>query len=232
MSLTIAAFFIFFFTEAFIRATARRQLRSIFKDAAVSVGSCRFRPLSGRLVFSDVKIEKGGAYILKSQNVAIDYKFPVALYFKLDFLQGQIDGEYKLTSANPLSYSVKLYFNGLDIPSLINDFNLKDKAQASGKLNGEFFISGRNQAVDDLRGTFATDPAGGKLVIGDATALAEMARASGENLDIIVESFHDYHYNNGNAVLKIEDKNLILDMRLSGETGKRNLLVVWHDFVK
>jgi hypothetical protein len=45
-----------------------------------------------------------------------------------------------------------------------------------------------------------------------------------------VESFKDYHYNTALMKLSFDKGNIILDVALEGEAGKRNLSIVLHDF--
>jgi hypothetical protein len=68
------------------------------------------------------------------------------------------------------------------------------------------------------------------LTIKDSGYLENMARSSGQSLDILVESLKNYHYNSGVAKLSLERNNFIFDIFLEGETGKRNLKVTLHDF--
>jgi hypothetical protein len=68
------------------------------------------------------------------------------------------------------------------------------------------------------------------MVVRDETMLKNMAQAADQPLDILMESFKDYHYNTGvMKVGKVKD-DLSLDIALDGEKGKRNLSVTLHDF--
>ncbi|MDP2911079.1 MAG: hypothetical protein Q8N76_01950, partial [Candidatus Omnitrophota bacterium] len=60
--------------------------------------------------------------------------------------------------------------------------------------------------------------------------LENVAKQSNQPLDIIVESFRNYNYNNGMISLGMESGNLVMDIKLDGKAGKRNLAVVLHNF--
>jgi hypothetical protein len=68
------------------------------------------------------------------------------------------------------------------------------------------------------------------MVVKDETMLKNMARAADQPLDILMESFKDYHYNTGVMKLGLARDDLNLDIILDGEKGKRNLSVTLHDF--
>lgn len=86
--------------------------------------------------------------------------------------------------------------------------------------------------MKDIKGYFNTAAPGGVLIIKDKMFLENVARQSNQPLDIIVESFRNYNYNNGIIKLSIESGNLTMEMRLDGMAGKRSLAVVLHDFNK
>ena len=91
-------------------------------------------------------------------------------------------------------------------------------------------LSGRGTEVDVLDGDFSMASTGGMFVVKDTRTLEDMARASGQSLDLLVESFRNYHYNRGAVTMSLEKKALSVDMALEGEAGKRNLNIVLHDF--
>jgi hypothetical protein len=81
-----------------------------------------------------------------------------------------------------------------------------------------------------LSGNFSTLQPGGILVIKDDKFLKNLSRTTKQPLDILVESFKDYHYNTALMKLSFDKGNIILDVALEGEAGKRNLSIVLHDF--
>jgi hypothetical protein len=68
------------------------------------------------------------------------------------------------------------------------------------------------------------------LTITDDKFLNNVAKSSGQSLDILVESFKNYHYNTGVMKLSLERGDIVFDIALEGEAGKRNLSIVLHDF--
>ena len=70
---------------------------------------------------------------------------------------------------------------------------------------------------------------GGMLTITDTRFLESMAQRSGKALDIVMESFKNYRYNNGNVKVGLDKNDLTLDAAMDGAAGKRDVTVVLHD---
>ena len=87
-----------------------------------------------------------------------------------------------------------------------------------------------NTNIKEIKGDFRTDTSGGTLIINDKTFLENVAKQSNQPLDIIVESFRNYNYNNGIVKLSAETGNLVMDLKLEGKSGKRSLAIILHDF--
>ncbi len=138
-------------------------------------------------------------------------------------LGGQATGELNLKIGAESLYYANLNFIGLDIGTFINAFNLEEKLQMSGKLNGSAILKGRQSAIDILEGDFSTLEQGGNLRIKDKKILENIATSSKQPLEIIVESFKDYRYNVGTIRLLLDKNNLILNASLKGSAGKRDL---------
>jgi hypothetical protein len=68
------------------------------------------------------------------------------------------------------------------------------------------------------------------LIIKDAQVLKNLASNTNQSADLLMENFQNYHYNIGALKLFLDNGNLILDAALDGETGKRDLNIVLHDF--
>jgi hypothetical protein len=45
-----------------------------------------------------------------------------------------------------------------------------------------------------------------------------------------VDSFKNYRYNAGVVELSLQGPDLVFDIRLEGDAGKRDLTIVLHDF--
>ena len=131
-----------------------------------------------------------------------------------------------------MDYSLRLNTQGMEIKRFMDDMELNDKFDMTGRLAGAFYLSGKGHDIKDMKGDFSTDAQGGILVIKDKAFLENVAKQSNQPLDILVESFRNYNYNNGMIKFGIESGNLMMDMRLDGIAGKRSLTIVLHDFNK
>ncbi len=147
-----------------------------------------------------------------------------------NLLGGSIQADLEVQAQGQLNYLLNLKCVGLDIERFVRDFNLRDKFEMTGRISGELKLKARGALIELLASEFSTLSPGGMLVITDTKFLGGMAGRTGQPVDLLVESFKNYHYNNGLASLGIEDGSVILKTELEGETGKRNLSVVLHDF--
>lgn len=153
---------------------------------------------------------------------------PVNIYF----LGGNINGDLNIliSGSGIVKYELNIKALNLDIRSFVEDFKLTDKFEMTGKLGGILSLAGSGVVINEIKGDFSADKNGGVLIIKDMKFLENIAKSSKQPLDIIVESFKNYNYNSGILKLYMDNRNLVLDVRLSGETGKRNLEIVLHEF--
>ena len=100
----------------------------------------------------------------------------------------------------------------------------------TGRLNGDLVFENRGTEISILNGKLSNLGSGGMLIIKDTKFLENMARNTGQSTDLLVENFKNYHYNIGSIKLFLENNNLALDTALDGETGKRDINIVLHDF--
>lgn len=150
----------------------------------------------------------------------------------VNFLGGNVKGEFNITLDEKMDYSLRLDTQGMEIKRFVNDMELNEKFDMTGRLTGAFYLSGKGGDIKDMKGDFTTDAQGGVLVIKDKAFLENVAKQSNQPLDILVESFRNYNYNKGIIKLFMEKGNIGLDLKLDGETGKRSLTVILHDFKK
>jgi len=143
---------------------------------------------------------------------------------------GELQGALSVTLDNPLAYLARLSFVNLDLEGFVADFDLEEKFQMSGMMSGKITVIGRGQNFNIIDGVFSSVASGGVLVIKNNEFLENIARGSRQPLDIVVASLKNYHYNVGVLKLFLENGNLIFDMALDGETGKRNIQITLHDF--
>ncbi|MFH0790537.1 MAG: YdbH domain-containing protein [Candidatus Omnitrophota bacterium] len=145
-------------------------------------------------------------------------------------LGGNIQADLEIQTQGQLNYLLNLKCAGVDIERLVNDFNLREKFEMTGRISGELKLKGSGAQIELLAGNFSTLSPGGTLIITDMKFLEGMARNTSQPIDLLVESFKNYHYNDSLISLGFEDGSVILKTELKGETGRRNLNVVFHDF--
>lgn len=143
---------------------------------------------------------------------------------------GRVEGDLTAGLNKDMAYAVNLNFANLSLERFVSDFNLKEKFQMTGDLNGKVILRGSGLNINYISGNLSATETGGVLTITDKRFLENLARTQGQSLDILVESFKDYHYNIGIMKLGLDKGNFILDVSLDGEAGKRNLNIVVHDF--
>ncbi|MEK7868172.1 MAG: YdbH domain-containing protein [Candidatus Omnitrophota bacterium] len=150
----------------------------------------------------------------------------------VSFLGGNVKGEFNITLDQDMYYNLSLDTQGMEIRRFVDDMKFNEKFDMTGRLGGAFYLSGKGQDIKDIKGDFNTDAPGGVFIIKDKTFLENAAKQSNQSLDKLVESFKNYNYNNGIIKLFMESGNIGLDLKLDGSAGKRNLIVILHDFKK
>ncbi|MCX5687407.1 MAG: YdbH domain-containing protein [Candidatus Omnitrophica bacterium] len=148
----------------------------------------------------------------------------------VSLLGGNVKGEFNITLDQDMVYNLSLNMQGMEIKRFVDEMKFNEKFNMTGRLGGAFYISGKGQDIKDIKGDFNTDAPGGVFIIKDKTFLENVAKQSNQSLDIIVESFKNYNYNNGIITIGMESGNLAMNLQLDGKTGKRSLTMVLHDF--
>jgi hypothetical protein len=154
----------------------------------------------------------------------------------LDFLSagtfgGRLKGRVSLNISERPEYFVALRFTDMAIDRFVEDFDLEEKFFMDGELSGDLVLQGKGADVQILNGDFQTGLSGGKLIIKDTRFMEALAKQTNQPVEIIVENFKNYHYNTGALGLSLAEKNIVLDLALDGDTGKRNLTITLHDFL-
>jgi len=174
--------------------------------------------------YDKLKIEKIASSVrLKDKNLYLDS-------LSASLFTGKIKGSANLLIDKLPEYLVNLEFSGIDLNAFVNDFKLNEKVDLSGRMDGVTTLKGKGLNFTVLSGDFTTNAPGGDLTIKDKSYLENIARGSGQTLDILVENFKNYHYNKGVMNLSLKEGSLILDIALEGEAGKRNFTVNMHNF--
>lgn len=193
-----------------------------------------FLKINQKQVLGDFGIQKLQYDKFKTENiksrVRIENKnlFLDSLSAKL--LDGGVQGDLSLKIEKNPEYLVNLKFINLDLETVVKDFNLEEKLKMSGRIGGIAALKGRGSDINILSGDFNAIEPGGILTIKDTGFLEKIARNSNQSLDIMMESFKNYCYNKGVMKLSLDKSNLILDIALEGQAGKRNLNIILHDF--
>lgn len=143
---------------------------------------------------------------------------------------GIIQGNLNIALDGNYGYLMNLKFINLDTEAFVEDFNLNEKIKMSGKLSGQLTLQGKGLDFQAINGDFSDVSGGGVLTIKDAKFLESIARSSKQPLDLLVESFKDYHYNKAVMKLYQDNGNLNFDLAMDSEAGKRNLSIAVHDF--
>ena len=184
----------------------------------------------GRFGISRIKYNKLTISDMKSQ-VQLSGKELLLENVYAKAFDGTIGGNLKLKMDRDFSYDALMKVTNFDIASFINDFDLKEKFEMTGTLKGEVVVKGNGAFLEILTGKLSSLESGGSLIIKDTRFLENMARNTNQSKDLLVENFKDYHYTIGAIKLFLDKGNLNLDIALDGETGKRNITIVLHDFI-
>ncbi len=189
---------------------------SRFKDDGVmEIRGIKF----GKLSLKDIQ----GKVRLKDE-----YLFLNSLSAKI--FGGFLQGNCRISLTQPFGYQADLNFVNLDLNVFVKDFDLKEKVEITGKVSGFLKSQGQQDKIEFMNGNFAAGLEGGVLTIKDLRFLENMARRSGQAMDLVVESFKNYHYNKGVTTITLQDNNIVFFINLEGNTGKRQLDIVPHDF--
>ncbi|MCX5713706.1 MAG: YdbH domain-containing protein [Candidatus Omnitrophica bacterium] len=186
-------------------------------------GTASNRLFIERLQYDKLKIsELQSKVVLTSANLTF-----CAIYGRME---GRISGDLSMSLEPGFEYMANLNLDGFSIDSFIKEAKLEEKVEMTGRLTGNMSFRGKGARITLLGGGFSAMQPGGTLTIKDNEYLNNIARDSKQPVDLLVESFRNYRYNIGSFMVKKEDNNLILNVSLEGEAGKRELTVVVHDF--
>jgi len=177
-----------------------------------------------KIKYNKLKVEKISSQVrLKDNFLYLDS-------LSAGFLGGKIQAEASFKIDESVQYALNLKLIEIDLSRLVEDFNVQEKVNLKGRLTGAVSLEGIASRVTRLGGDLSAVGTGGTLTIKDTEFLEKVARNSRQPLEVLVESFKNYQYNTGVVKLFLENDNLILDIALEGEAGKRNLTVTLHNF--
>jgi len=178
---------------------------------------------------SRIKYDKLAVSGIKSQ-VMLSGKELFLENVSANAFDGNIGGNLKLKIDQDFSYGAVLKITNFDIARFIDDFDLKEKFEMTGRLSGDLTFNGKGPDIETLDGKLSSLESGGMLIIKDTGVLENMARDTNKSLNLLVENLKDYHYTIGTIKLFLDNSDLIMDTVLDGETGKRTISIVLHDF--
>jgi hypothetical protein len=178
----------------------------------------------GQVRFDRAKLEDiAGRIILGSEGFALD---PVCARL----FGGNLCGNMAMMLDNEGRYAFNLSASGVGLDAIVDDFKLADKFRMTGKIEGTVSVKGAGLNLALIRGDLSVAQPGGTLVITDEGFLKNLAAQTQQSLEMLVESFKDYHYDTGIIKLSLDKGNLVLDAAMDGISGKRNLNITFHNF--
>ncbi|MBF0216740.1 MAG: YdbH domain-containing protein [Candidatus Omnitrophica bacterium] len=190
-------------------------------------------PYAGGAVLTARKITCGDAVIsgvggiVKVENDSIVLDQLAGTVFN-----GMIRGKAEMDLRKDGRFTASIDLTGLDLGTFIRDFKLAEKVEVTGTIGGGLRLAGSMTALTGITGEFSTDIPGGVLVIKDTTFLANMAKRTGQSIDMLMENFSRYVYNKGGMKVGFNGRDMSLDIEMEGEAGKRTFNVVLHDIFK
>lgn len=181
----------------------------------------------GFLGLERIQYNKLKAFKFKSK-IRVAGKYISLDPFSADMLRGKVSGRASLGFEQGCRYSAGIKLSGIDLEAFVKDFEFGERFKISGKVSADFLLKGGGADIEVLEGDIASLDPGGELTVSDSSFLESMARGSGQSLDILVESLRNYRYNIGTARLRLEQGDLLMDIDLQGDAGKRSLGLNLH----
>lgn len=177
-----------------------------------------------QVVYNKLKIKNiQGGVDIGAASVSLD---PLSA----ETLEGRVSGQGTLAFDKGMAYSLVLDVAGVDLAQFVSDFELQERVGLTGKISGRIAVDGQGPAFRIAEGTLKSIE-GGTLVIKDETILQNLAQRSQQSMGLLVDGFKDYHYNIGIMKISSDQGNLIGEVSLEGEKGRRDLTVVLHNFI-
>jgi len=218
----------------------------VFRDIDITTGRQQFLKIKEfRINFTvpslfmdhtaEFSIEETVAYdklkILKIRGMAKYAKGILSLgNVSVQILSGVAEGSAMINTGTMPYYSVALRLKDIQLEKVVEVFELNEKIDVTGIVSGSLELSGKGYMLTELKGKFDASPKGGTLTIKNKEWLDAIALYAKQDINMIVENFKNYHYNEGSAGLGLRGTSIIIDAHLSGEAGKRDISVSLHDF--
>jgi hypothetical protein len=184
--------------------------------------------------FGMISAERIGTQRAALTALGSSFRKKGALYdfdrIRADFLGQEIRGRAKVLLGKTPKYDAAFIAGALPAQTVIETFEWDKKVSVTGIFSGKLDIEGEGEKLARLEGVFDA-AGGGDIRILDQAFLQRIADNAKQPIEIVRASFENYHYNTGRARFRLEQKDLLLNLDLEGDAGKRNLEVNLHDLV-
>jgi len=145
-------------------------------------------------------------------------------------LSGIVEGGAMIKLGKKPYYAAALKLKDIQLEKVIELFELSEKIDLTGFISGSLELSGDESMLTRLKGKLEASPKGGMLTIKSQEWLDAIARYAKTDINVVVENFKNYHYDEGSAGVGLKGTSIIVDAHLRGEAGRRDLLISLHDF--
>ena len=220
----------------------KEQIKKAVGADRVSIRDCRLQFFHS-IFFYDVQIHRQKDFDITAKEFSVGFNpWLMTVGVRLDkqkvffkpltgqMLNGLMDGDISVTIEKEPEYTARFNFYNLDLADIVNAFNLNERAQIHGLLNGNLVLNGRGKNLKILSGHFSCQGQGGDVIIKDTQSLKRFATQSNQPADLLMESLKNYHYNAGDINLSMDQGTAVLEINLNGEAGKRNFQIRFHNF--
>ncbi|MCM8823934.1 MAG: YdbH domain-containing protein [Candidatus Omnitrophica bacterium] len=163
-------------------------------------------------------------------NIRLGYREVYLPYFSGELFGGHLSGNLGFLYKNNPIYSFEFKFFNIDTSRVVKAFKFMDKVWIKGRVDGELVFKIEDNNLNVINGYFSAIEPGGNLTIKDKRLLEKLPGVSSKQLDLLVESFKDYSYNRGVVKLGLQGNDLLVEINLDGDKGKRNLNINFYDF--
>ncbi|MCM8773831.1 MAG: YdbH domain-containing protein [Candidatus Omnitrophica bacterium] len=163
-------------------------------------------------------------------NIRLGQREVYLPYFSAELFGGHLSGNIGFLYENKPIYYFEFKFDNIDTSRVVKALKLMDKVWVKGRVDGKLIFKLEDDNLNVINGYFSAVEPGGNLTIKDKRLLEKLPGVSSKQIDLLVESFKDYSYNRGVVKLGLQDNDLLLEINLDGDKGKRNLNINFHDF--
>jgi hypothetical protein len=145
----------------------------------------------------------------------------------IDIFGGHAQGSGEVSfGKGEWSLSLTLVFKDINIADLMKALGAEERLKMSGFYTGPVRLIARNGQIEELTGNLDSRGSG-EMIIRDTSLLGQNGIQK-EAANIVVENLKNYYYDIGNIKIRNIGQDIKIDISLKGQTGERNLRVVWH----